>query len=119
MYRDGKGVKANAVKALELLQKGMLLQILRNINTLSALLSSAAEAGNISAQNNIGYAFEHGKGVEVNLIKAVEWYQKGILSQILQDINTLNTLFRQPLKQVMWWLSTILELRLNMGKESK
>jgi hypothetical protein len=32
--------------------------------------------------------FENGEGVELNLVKAVEWYQKGMLSPILQNINT-------------------------------
>lgn len=36
---------------------------------------NAAEAGNISAQNDVAYAYEMGEGVEKNLNKAVEWYQ--------------------------------------------
>jgi TPR repeat protein len=40
--------------------------------------SSAADAGDLDAQNNLGYIFEHEEGVKVNKAKAVEWYQKGM-----------------------------------------
>jgi hypothetical protein len=69
-----------------------------NINILSVLLSAAAEAGDPVAQFNIGNIFQVGRGVMRNEAKAAEWYQKGMLSQILQNINTLIALFRQPPK---------------------
>jgi uncharacterized protein len=47
---------------------------------LSALLSSGAEAGNAKAQNNLGNMYRDGKGVEMDWVKAIEWYQKGMLS---------------------------------------
>jgi uncharacterized protein len=77
-YMTGKGVEANPVKAIEWYQKGMLTRILQNINTLRVLLSSAAEEGDEDAQYNLGVMYQDGKGVETNLVKAVEWYQKGI-----------------------------------------
>jgi TPR repeat protein len=79
-FHLGVGVEANPVKAVEWYQKGMLSRILSNINTLRALLSSAAEAGHVDAQNNLGYVLYYGVGIEINLIKAVEWFQKGMLS---------------------------------------
>jgi uncharacterized protein len=84
MYQHGRGVEANPVKAVEFYQKGMLSRILSNINALNAFLSPAAEAGQRDAQCNLGYMYEHGKGVEVNPVKAIEWYQKGMLPRILQ-----------------------------------
>src|SRR5215469_15351469 len=92
MFKDGKGVEANPVKAVEWYQKGMFSRILQNINTLSALLLPAAEAGHAGAQNNLGVIFENGFGVSANPVKAVEWYQKGMLLRILQKINTLSAL---------------------------
>jgi Sel1 repeat len=43
----------------------------------------AAEAGHAAGQNNLGWMFEYGLGVEANQVKAIEWYQKGVLSPIL------------------------------------
>jgi uncharacterized protein len=85
MFQYGKGVEANIVKALEWYQKGMLSWVLQNINIniLSVLLSAAAEAGHSKAQYNLGVIFQNGEGVKINLVKALEWYQKGILSYIL------------------------------------
>jgi TPR repeat protein len=90
MYILGKGVEMNPVKAFEWIQKGMLLWILQNIDQLSALLSPAAEAGLPEAQFHLGQILHKGKGVEANPAKAFEWYQKGVLSRILQNINTLS-----------------------------
>jgi uncharacterized protein len=92
MYENGFGVEANPVKAVEWYQKGMLWRILQKISTLSAFLSPAAEAGHAPAQRKLGCMYQYGEGVEVNLVKAFEWYQKGMLSPILQNINTLSAL---------------------------
>ena len=35
----------------------------------------AAEAGNASAMNNLGYAYEHGEGVAEDQAEAVRWYR--------------------------------------------
>jgi TPR repeat protein len=43
------------------------------------LLSPAAKAGYADAQKSLGLMFENGKGVEVNMVEAVEWYQKCML----------------------------------------
>jgi TPR repeat protein len=51
---------------------------------LSAFLSPAAEAGLSEAQHNLGWMFEIGERAEANLVKAVEWYQKGMLSRMHQ-----------------------------------
>ena len=40
------------------------------------LLSQAANQGDAVAQNNLGYCYEKGEGVEKNLSKAIEWYKK-------------------------------------------
>ena len=51
-----------------------------NINTFNVLLDSAAEAGHIKAQFNLGNMFKHGEGVSADPHKAFKWYQKGMLS---------------------------------------
>src|SRR5215469_4737506 len=92
-----------------------------NINTLNALLEPAAEAGDPFAQNNLGYMFEHGKGVSMDHHKAVEWYQKGMLSQIHHftlKISTRSTRFLSQLrKQGLQRLKTTLEICFSMEKE--
>jgi hypothetical protein len=42
--------------------------------------------------------YRDGKGTDVNRIKAIEWFQKGILSLILQNLNILSMLF-SPAKE--------------------
>jgi uncharacterized protein len=83
MFENGKGVEANPVKAVKWYRKGILSQTLQNINIFSVLLSPAAQAGNTCAQCNLGCMMSNGKGVKANPAKAVEWYQKGMLSQIV------------------------------------
>jgi TPR repeat protein len=59
-----------------------------NINTLSALLFLAAKAGHTLAQYNLGCMLRDGEEVEKNLVKAVEWIQKGTLLCILKYQHT-------------------------------
>jgi Sel1 repeat len=92
-YEIGEGVEANPVKAIRWYQKGMLSRILQNINTLSVLLSPAAEAGYVKAQYNLGKIFQNGDIVEANPFKAIEWYRKGMLSRTLRkNIDALSAL---------------------------
>jgi Sel1 repeat len=63
----------------------------KNINILSAFVLPAAEAGLALAQYYLAIMYEDGEGVEANLVKAIEWYKKGMLSRILQ-YNTLSAL---------------------------
>jgi uncharacterized protein len=99
MFEHGKGVERNLVKGAEWYQKGLLSWILQNISTLNAFLLPAAESGHVLAQTNLGDMHMNGEGVEVNPVKAVEWYRKGMLSQILQNIYTLNV-FLLPAAEV-------------------
>src|SRR5215469_1672615 len=107
MFEHGKGVSADPHKAFEWYQKGMLSRIHPSASKMStrsnALLNPAAEAGHLDAQNNLGYMFEHGKGVSADPHKAFEWYQKGMLSRIhpsASKISTRSTRFStQPQKQ--------------------
>ena len=36
----------------------------------------AAEQGNSSAQNSLGYRYQYGQGVSQNYVEAVKWYRK-------------------------------------------
>jgi Sel1 repeat len=89
----------------------------QNITLLSALLSSAAEAGDRYAQCYLGSMYRDGKGVEVNLVKAIEWYQKGTLSQILQTNDILNALPCQLQKLEIEMLNATLVICFTMEKE--
>jgi uncharacterized protein len=93
MFERGEGVKKNVYKAFEWYQKGTLSRILQNISALNVLLSPAAEAGLAEAQFSLAYMFERGKGVKKNVYNAFKWYNKGILSRIFQNINTLRAIF--------------------------
>ena len=56
-YRDGEcGYPRNCKKALELWHR-------------------AAKLGHAAAYNSIGYAYEHGRGVEVDMNKAIHYYE--------------------------------------------
>ena len=57
MYDYGKGVGQDNTKSLEWYNK-------------------AANAGNATAMNNIGYMHEFGEGVEQDYTKALEWYTR-------------------------------------------
>jgi TPR repeat protein len=70
-------------KRLNGIKKVCCREFFKNINTLSAVLSPAAEARIPEAQFNLAQIFEFGKGVKVNLVKAFEWYQDGMLSRTL------------------------------------
>jgi TPR repeat protein len=51
------------------------------ISTYSAhFFSPAAKTGDINAQFNLAQMAEFGKGGEMNLVEAVEWYRNGMLS---------------------------------------
>jgi TPR repeat protein len=80
----------NSVKTLDWTQ-GMLSRIPQNIDVVGMLLLVAAEAGLPIAQHGPRVAFKHGDGIEENLKKVPEQYRKGMLSRILQNINTLST----------------------------
>jgi hypothetical protein len=91
MFELGAGVERNLAKAIEWMQKGMLLRILQNIHTLSVLLLPAAEAGDSSAQYDLIKMLRNWNGVEAIPVGVFDWIHKGLLSQILQNINALNT----------------------------
>lgn len=53
------------------------------------LIEKLAKEGNAAAQCNLGRCYEHGKGVEKDSIKAVEWYQKSADQGYSQGQNSL------------------------------
>lgn len=59
MYLDGKGVKQNYKKAIELFER-------------------AIKSENCNAMNNLGYMHKHGIGVEQDYKKAIELYEMAI-----------------------------------------
>jgi hypothetical protein len=61
---------------------------------------------------------QDGKEVEANVVKALEWYQKGnIVMNSLKYQHTQCT-FQQPRKQEILWHNLILDICFSLGKES-
>src|SRR5579862_7590452 len=55
----------------------------------------AAHAGNISAQNNMGWLYEEGKGVERDYGKAADWYPMAAHAGDLSAQNVLGWLYEE------------------------
>jgi TPR repeat protein len=53
----------------------------------------AAEQGYPAAQNSLGYAYEWGQGLEINLQLAVEWYRQAAEQDYAQAQNNLGTMY--------------------------
>lgn len=58
-----------------------------------ALISKAAEAGNIEAQNQLGMVYANGNGVELNYKEAFIWIKKAADSGHIQSMRTLSWLY--------------------------
>ena len=117
-YRDGKGVPSDLRIAATWMRKATewkigwanweLFDILWRIGTpesykeMIELAIPLAESGNREMQTRMGRAYRDGKGVEKDLLKSKEWYEKayrqnligaGIeLSDVLLKINTADSL---------------------------
>jgi uncharacterized protein len=117
-FQEGKGVKADKIKAFDWIEKGMMLQIIQNINILSALLSPAAEAGLPLAQFNLGCIHQNGKGFKADPAKAVGWILKGMFHKLLKILTYSTFFFRQPPMQDYRRLNSILGLYTVRGKKS-
>jgi hypothetical protein len=75
----GKELRRTWSRRLNCIQKVCCHEFIK-ISTFSVhFFLPAAEAGDKGAQYNFGNMFYHGNGVEASLIKATEWYQKGML----------------------------------------
>ena len=48
----------------------------RQMDEVVRLWEGAAEQGHAEAQHNLGVMYQHGRGVDVNYKKAIEWYEK-------------------------------------------
>jgi TPR repeat protein len=73
-------------KQLNGIKKVCCHKFFKNINTARIFLFlflPAAEGGHPKAQYNLGCMYRDGNGVEVNVVKAVEWIQKGMLLRFL------------------------------------
>lgn len=58
-------------------------------------LIPAAEAGDANAQNIVGIAFENGNGVEKDVTKALEWYEKSVAQGFVKAQVNLGTMLRE------------------------
>lgn len=58
-----------------------------------ALITKAAKAGNIEAQNQLGMVYANGNGVELNYKEAFIWIKKAADSGHIQSMRTLSWLY--------------------------
>ena len=52
----------------------------------------AAETGDQHAQHNVGYFYENGRGCEIDLVKAMHWYQKSAAQEYQPAIDAVERL---------------------------
>ena len=64
------------LSAEEWYQKGKEFYDQEKYDDAYSWLLKAAEQGNAAAQNNLGFCYDHGRGVEQNYTEAVKWYRK-------------------------------------------
>ena len=110
MAEQGQGQERNEAEALALYAKaadkgvalaqsrlGWLLH--KNGQGLDAVhwLTLAAEAGDLTAQNNLGVILEQGKGVARNLVEAARWYRLAAAAGDKVAQNNLGVLYRDGL----------------------
>ncbi len=68
--------EANAKKARALLEQGVKLYRARDFAAAAPLFLEAARLGNADAQLQIGWHYEFGKGVPLDMAEAVRWYTR-------------------------------------------
>ena len=76
LYRDGKGTKADAFTAGE-------------------VVPQISEAGNHHAHHNLGIMFERGLGVKPDIRKALEHYEQALNAGNVYSMNAVAWLFEQ------------------------
>ncbi|CAG8590648.1 26639_t:CDS:2 [Gigaspora margarita] len=114
LYLNGKGVRNNQSKALQLFLKAVVkgsclgkfyigecynygygvIQDTRH--SFNWYLNSAKE-GNISAKNIVGCCYETGKGISRNYNEAIKWYQQSANSGNYLAYNNLGNLYKYGL----------------------
>tara|TARA_B110000008_G_C16461088_1_gene360061 strand:- start:291 stop:503 length:213 start_codon:yes stop_codon:yes gene_type:complete len=52
----------------------------------------AAEKGDKNAQSNVGYCYEKGRGCEIDLVKAMDWYKKAAAQEFQFAIDAVQRL---------------------------
>ena len=67
---------AEAATPADDLQKGLAAYNAGDYETALAILTPLAKGGNADAQNNLGWMYDYGEGVEQNAEEAVKWYRR-------------------------------------------
>lgn len=60
----------------------------RGMDNIDELIKKA-EQGDIEAQDELGYMYEHGEGVEQDYAKAIQWYEKAAAQGCQEAIEAL------------------------------
>lgn len=64
------------VQAEDVLKEADIAYAKGNYEEAKSILKNAANTGNVKAQVNLGFMYEHGKGIPVEYDKALYWYRK-------------------------------------------
>eukprot|EP00729_Bicosta_minor_P016507 gene16507-biopygen27206 len=75
MYRNGEGVEQDDVEAAKWYRKAAEAGITM-AHQVVPKVGKSAEAGYAPAQNNLGFAYDKGNGVEQDHVEAAKWYRK-------------------------------------------
>ncbi len=88
-YRDGTGVEADREQAIDWFLRaaaqghtfaynnlGYMLAEAGETERALPLFQASAESGDIYGYNNMGYAYQKGLGVESDITRAIDWYEK-------------------------------------------
>ena len=67
---------AEAATPADDLQKGLAAYEAGDYETALAILTPLAKGGNADAQNNLGWMYDYGEGIEQNAEEAVKWYRR-------------------------------------------
>ncbi|RGB31016.1 hypothetical protein C1646_764573 [Rhizophagus diaphanus] len=70
-------------------------------------IGKAAENGNKFAQFNLGYYYEKGEGIQKDINKAFEWYEKSAMKRYSGAQSSLGKLYKiekNDLKKIFYWI---------------
>ncbi len=114
-YRNGLGIEKNCHEAIKLYEEGLAINFDRSIKGLGDMYyfenvcddtiqdykkafkyyEIAAEQDNIFAQNSLGYMYQYGNGVTVDLDEALVWYTRAADGDHIPSINNIATIYEQ------------------------
>jgi len=88
-----------------------------NLHEAFALFLQAAEMGYASAQNSVGYFYDHGHGMAKDHVKAVFWYRRAARGGDVCGCHNLAMVHRDAgnIRRARFWLAKVLAIRRDDG----